>query len=226
MVNKRITKTWLTKNFLNRNRCNWNDWSENNHDSPKELVFVLHRRTSQEIVTQVSWSCMGCPTKTRCCPSVVVDAAGVHGSVSHLPLATAEHCVSFGGSWFISPSVFPSYSCFDNVATVILPYSHIQVTVKCFRYYNNSIYTVPITVTTTQDFQSEKRIFLTGFEPSGYDSKEMLQGHKMQLDCVFVTNIEIPMLKIRRSRNRLIFGMEIPYMGKAVFILRRSPGVV
>ena len=32
------------------------------------------------------------------------------------------------------------------------------------------------------------------------------------------------MLKIRRSRDRLIFNMGSPYLGKTVFILRRGPG--
>ena len=32
-----------------------------------------------------------------------------------------------------------------------------------------------------------------------------------------------PMLKIRRSGNRLIFNMEISILGKTVFILRRGP---
>ena len=32
------------------------------------------------------------------------------------------------------------------------------------------------------------------------------------------------MLKIRRSHDRLIFNMEIPYLAKTVFILRRGPG--
>ena len=31
------------------------------------------------------------------------------------------------------------------------------------------------------------------------------------------------MLKIRRSRDRLIFNMESPYLGKTVFRLRRGP---
>ena len=31
------------------------------------------------------------------------------------------------------------------------------------------------------------------------------------------------MLKIRRSRDRLIFNMGLPYLGKTVFILRRGP---
>ena len=35
--------------------------------------------------------------------------------------------------------------------------------------------------------------------------------------------IGIPMLKIRWSRDRLIFNMGIPYLGKTVFILRRGP---
>ena len=34
----------------------------------------------------------------------------------------------------------------------------------------------------------------------------------------------IPMLKIRRPNGRLIFNMEIPYVDKTVFILRRGPG--
>ena len=34
------------------------------------------------------------------------------------------------------------------------------------------------------------------------------------------------MLKIRRSRDRLIFNMGIPYLGKTVFILRRGPGLI
>ena len=38
-----------------------------------------------------------------------------------------------------------------------------------------------------------------------------------------LTNIGIFMLKIRRSRDRLIFNMGIPYPRKTVFILRRSP---
>ena len=33
------------------------------------------------------------------------------------------------------------------------------------------------------------------------------------------------MLKIRRSHDRLIFNMGIPIPGKAVFILRRGPGI-
>ena len=33
----------------------------------------------------------------------------------------------------------------------------------------------------------------------------------------------IPMLKIRRSWDRLIFKMVIPYMWKIIFILRRGP---
>ena len=36
-------------------------------------------------------------------------------------------------------------------------------------------------------------------------------------------HIEIPMLKIRRPRDRLISNMVIPYLGKTVFILRRGP---
>ena len=32
------------------------------------------------------------------------------------------------------------------------------------------------------------------------------------------------MLKIRRSRDRLIFNMQIPYLGKTVFILRQGLG--
>ena len=32
------------------------------------------------------------------------------------------------------------------------------------------------------------------------------------------------MLKIRWSRDRLIFNMEIPYLGKTVFTLKRCPG--
>ena len=35
----------------------------------------------------------------------------------------------------------------------------------------------------------------------------------------------IPMLKIRRPNGRLIFNMEIPYVDKTVFILRRGPGL-
>ena len=31
------------------------------------------------------------------------------------------------------------------------------------------------------------------------------------------------MLKIRRSRDRLIFNMEIPYLEKMIFILNRDP---
>ena len=38
-----------------------------------------------------------------------------------------------------------------------------------------------------------------------------------------LTNIGIPMLKIRRSRDRLIFNMGSPYLGKTVFILRQPP---
>ena len=38
------------------------------------------------------------------------------------------------------------------------------------------------------------------------------------------SSIGIPMLKIRRSRDHLIFKMEIPYLGKTVFILKRGPG--
>ena len=34
----------------------------------------------------------------------------------------------------------------------------------------------------------------------------------------------IPMLKIRRSHDRLIFNMGIPIPGKKVFILKRGPG--
>ena len=41
----------------------------------------------------------------------------------------------------------------------------------------------------------------------------------------YLTGIEIPMLKIRRSRDRLIFNMGIPIPGKTVFILRQGPGV-
>ena len=33
----------------------------------------------------------------------------------------------------------------------------------------------------------------------------------------------IPMLKIRRPNGRLIFNMEIAYVDKTVFILRRGP---
>ena len=39
------------------------------------------------------------------------------------------------------------------------------------------------------------------------------------------TSIGIPIWKIRRSRDRLIFNMGIPYPGKTVFILRRGPGL-
>ena len=41
-------------------------------------------------------------------------------------------------------------------------------------------------------------------------------------DCL--TSIGISMLKIRRSRNHLIFNMGIPVNGKTVFILRGYPG--
>ena len=34
---------------------------------------------------------------------------------------------------------------------------------------------------------------------------------------------EIPMLKIRRSCDRLIFNVGIPFLGKTVFILRQAP---
>ena len=34
------------------------------------------------------------------------------------------------------------------------------------------------------------------------------------------------MLKIRRSNDRLIFNMGIPYLGKTVFILSRGPGSI
>ena len=37
------------------------------------------------------------------------------------------------------------------------------------------------------------------------------------------SSIGIPILKIRRSRDRLIFHMGIPYLGNRVFILRQSP---
>ena len=40
-----------------------------------------------------------------------------------------------------------------------------------------------------------------------------------------LTNIGISMLKIRRSRDRLIFNMEIPYLGKTVFILKTGPWI-
>ena len=33
------------------------------------------------------------------------------------------------------------------------------------------------------------------------------------------------MLKIRRSRDRLIFNMEIPYLEKTVFVLRHGPDI-
>ena len=36
-------------------------------------------------------------------------------------------------------------------------------------------------------------------------------------------NIKMSMLKIRRSRDRLIFNMGIPYLGNTVFILKRGP---
>ena len=49
------------------------------------------------------------------------------------------------------------------------------------------------------------------------------QGTVSIYRCHF-TNIGIPMLKIRRSPDRLIFNMGIPYLGKTVFILRRGPG--
>ena len=39
-----------------------------------------------------------------------------------------------------------------------------------------------------------------------------------------LTSIGIPILKIRRSRDRLIFNMGILYPGKTVFILRQGPG--
>ena len=39
-----------------------------------------------------------------------------------------------------------------------------------------------------------------------------------------LTCIGICMLKIRRPRDRRIFSMEIPYLGKAGFISRRGPG--
>ena len=39
-----------------------------------------------------------------------------------------------------------------------------------------------------------------------------------------LTNIVIPMVKIRRSRDNLIFNMGIPYIGESVFILRQAPG--
>ena len=39
-----------------------------------------------------------------------------------------------------------------------------------------------------------------------------------------LTNIGIPMWKIRRSRDCLLFNMGIPYLEKTVFLLRRSPG--
>ena len=38
-----------------------------------------------------------------------------------------------------------------------------------------------------------------------------------------LNGIGIPMLKIRRSRDRLIFNMGIPYLEKTVFILRWGP---
>ena len=38
-----------------------------------------------------------------------------------------------------------------------------------------------------------------------------------------LTNVGITVLKIRRSRDCLIFNMGIPYLGKTVFILRRGP---
>ena len=38
-----------------------------------------------------------------------------------------------------------------------------------------------------------------------------------------LTSIGIPMLKIRRSHDRLIFNMGIPIPGKTVFILRQGP---
>ena len=38
-------------------------------------------------------------------------------------------------------------------------------------------------------------------------------------------SIGIPMLKIRRSLNRVIFNMEIPIPGKTVFVLKQVPDV-
>ena len=38
-----------------------------------------------------------------------------------------------------------------------------------------------------------------------------------------LTGIGIPVLKIRRSHDRLIFNMGIPYITKTVFILREDP---
>ena len=47
-------------------------------------------------------------------------------------------------------------------------------------------------------------------------------GH-LNINMPFYQYIEIPMLKIRRSCNRLIFNMGIPVPGKMVFILRQGP---
>ena len=52
-------------------------------------------------------------------------------------------------------------------------------------------------------------------------SKDVNQGAVSIWRCR-LTSIGIPMLKIRRSRDRLMFNIVIPYLGKTVIILRRA----
>ena len=46
----------------------------------------------------------------------------------------------------------------------------------------------------------------------------------MSIEGCSFTSIGIPMLKMRRPRDRLIFNMGIHYMGKTVFLLKQGPG--
>ena len=59
--------------------------------------------------------------------------------------------------------------------------------------------------------------------PKGYYFSE--PGGRFNIKC-HLTNIGITVLKIRRSRGRLIFIMGIQYLGKTVFILRDGPGII
>ena len=68
--------------------------------------------------------------------------------------------------------------------------------------------------------------------PGGLELQHLMTslGHKEPWETGGSLNITMsyqyrdPMLKIRRSHDRLIFNMGLPIHGKTVFILRRGPG--